>query len=70
MAWHQFGPIMQRVLGNLSWGDLLSSELVCRAWRACNASSSEELVVEEPTDSLQSWLQQNSSRLQKLAVYR
>jgi hypothetical protein len=70
VSWHQFGPIIQRVLGELPWSDLLRMELVCRAWRNSSASSSEELVVGHPTDSMQQWLRNNSSRLLNVAVER
>jgi hypothetical protein len=69
-AWHQFAPIVQRVLSNLEWQELLRMEAVCRTWRGSNASSSEELVVKRISTSFEAWLQDNSSRLHNLAVER
>lgn len=61
---------MHEILKDMSWTDILNMELVCRAWKASNASGSEELVVGHMTDSLQHRLQNHSSRLLSVAVVR
>jgi hypothetical protein len=69
-AWHRFAPIVQRVLSNFEWPELLRMEAVCRAWRASNTSSSEELLVKRMSGNFEDWLQNNSHRLLSLAVER
>jgi hypothetical protein len=69
-AWYQFAPIVQRVLSNLEWRDLLRMEAVCRTWRASHASSSEELVVKHMSSSFEDWLENTGNRLINVAVER